>query len=127
MMSLSELLSVAKLRAPLILKRQLIIRRCSMTIPVLASCPHALLASGILIVEPHAGLLTAPSMLLAASDHYLGVSNYSENQAGRSEECEVAIACPETCLARYLFLQNIFGIRSRRRQPSWQIAEWADC
>lgn len=63
-----------------------------MTLQVLKPFPYTLLPSGILIVEPHAGLLTARSMLLAAADYYVGVSACSENEVERNNECEVAIA-----------------------------------
>ena len=39
-------------------------------------------------------------MLLAAADHYVGVSNVSANEAERSDECEVAIAILSESLGR---------------------------
>jgi hypothetical protein len=71
-----------------------------MTLQVLNPFPYTLLPSGILIVEPHEGLLTARSMLLAAADYYVGVSACSGIQSERSEECEVAIAILSESLGR---------------------------
>jgi hypothetical protein len=71
-----------------------------MTLQVLNPFPYTFLSSGILIVEPHEGLLTARSMLLAAADHYVGVSNVFANEAERSDECEVAIAILSESLGR---------------------------
>jgi hypothetical protein len=56
-----------------------------MTLQVLNPFPYTFLSSGILIVEPHEGLLTARSMLLAAADHYVGVSKVF----GRTRPSEV--------------------------------------
>ena len=39
--------------------------------------PYELLPSGILIVEPHPGLLAARALLLSAADCYLAVLNVS--------------------------------------------------
>ena len=74
-----------------------------MTLQVLGSRPYTLLPSGILIVEPHEGLLAARSMLLAAADHYVGVSIPSGSEAQRTEGCEVAIAILSESLG-YAFL-----------------------
>jgi len=71
-----------------------------MTLQVLSSFPYSFLPSGILIVEPHEGLLTARSMLLAAADHYVGVSACSGNQSERNEEREVSIAILSESLGR---------------------------
>jgi hypothetical protein len=71
-----------------------------MTLKVLNPFPYTILPSGILIVEPHEGLLTARSMLLAAADHYVGVSACSGNQSERNKECEVAIAILSESLGR---------------------------
>jgi len=71
-----------------------------MTLQVLNSFPYTFLPSGILIVEPHAGLLTARSMLLAAADYYVGVSACSGNQSERNEEREVSIAILSESLGR---------------------------
>jgi hypothetical protein len=71
-----------------------------MTLQVLNSFPYTFLPSGILIVEPHEGLLTARSMLLAAADHYVGVSACSWNQSERNEEREVSIAILSESLGR---------------------------
>jgi hypothetical protein len=74
--------------------------RRSMTLQVLNSVPYTFLPSGILIVEPHEGLLTARSMLLAAADYYVGVSACSGNQSERNEEREVSIAILSESLGR---------------------------
>lgn len=39
---------------------------------IITHSPYSLLPSGILIVEPHEGLLAARTMLLAAADYYVG-------------------------------------------------------
>ena len=63
-----------------------------MSLQILAPRPYTFLPSGILIVEPHEGLLAARTMLLAAADHYVGVSSSSGSHARRAEACEVSIA-----------------------------------
>lgn len=66
--------------------------RCSMSLQVLASRPYTLLPSGILIVEPHEGLLAARSMLLAAAEHYVGIPSASSDEVEKGKGGEVAIA-----------------------------------
>ena len=63
-----------------------------MTLQILAPRPYTFLPSGILIVEPHDGLLAARSMLLAAADHYVDVSKATNGEPERSDEREVAFA-----------------------------------
>ena len=63
-----------------------------MILQVLNPFPYTLLPSGILVVEPHEGLLTLRSMLLAAADYYVGASACSENQTKQGAEREVTIA-----------------------------------
>lgn len=75
-----------------------------MTLQVLSPCPYTFLPSGILIVEPHEGLLSARSMLLAAADYYVGVSACIENSVERNNECEVAIAILSESLGRAVLI-----------------------
>lgn len=75
-----------------------------MTLQVLKPFPYTLLPSGILIVEPHAGLLTARSMLLAAADYYVDVSAYSEQEVEKNNECEVSIAILSESLGRAVLI-----------------------
>ena len=82
-----------------------------MKLKLLSSCPYTFLPSGILIVEPHEGLLTARSMLLAAADYYVGVSACSDTKAEQSEECEVAIAILSESLGRAVLSETAEIVR----------------
>ncbi len=77
-----------------------------MTVKVLAPCPYTLLPSGILIVEPHEGLLAARSRLLAAADQCIGISSACVSEVERSEDCEVALAVLSESLG-YAMLSKI--------------------
>lgn len=61
---------------------------------VITRSPHTFLPSGILIVEPHEGLLAARSSLLAAADYKRRASGLASTrvQQGGTNEYEVALA-----------------------------------
>ncbi len=65
-----------------------------MNLQLSARSPYVLLPSGVLIVEPHEGLLAARSLLLATADYYVGVSGSTGIGApqGRCDGYEVAVA-----------------------------------
>ena len=66
--------------------------RCSMTFQVLALLPYIYLPSGILIVEPHEGLLAARSMLLGAADQSADLSIRTDLEPRQSNERDVTFA-----------------------------------
>ena len=77
--------------------------------------PYTFLPSGILIVEPHEGLLAARTMLLAAAHYYVGVSGSTGTEAsqGRSEGYEVAVAILSESLGHRTLSATAQVIRER--------------
>ena len=63
-----------------------------MTFQVLALLPYIYLPSGILIVEPHEGLLAARSMLLGAADRSATLSKSTDSEPRQRNERDVTFA-----------------------------------
>ena len=80
-----------------------------MTLQVLALLPYTYLPSGILIVEPHEGLLAARSMLLGAAGRNADLPVVSELQG--SGECNVAFALLSESLGYAVLSQTARLIR----------------
>jgi hypothetical protein len=78
--------------------------------------PYALLPSGVLIVEPHPGLLAARSLFLAAADCYLAVSSESK-PALPVPDLEVSVAILSQSLGNSALASIAQGVRAR-----WPIA-----
>ena len=76
---------------------------------------YVLLPSGILIVEPNEGLLAARAMLLAAADHYVGVSGSrgTEMPQGDRDEVNVAVAILSETLGHAVLSATALGLRHR--------------
>ena len=84
-----------------------------MNLQTVTYSPCTFLPSGILIVEPHEGLLAARTMLLAAADYYVGVSG-SETSAvpkGRTDADEVVVAILSESLGHALLSATAQAIR----------------
>ncbi len=86
-----------------------------MNLQVITHSPYTFLPSGILIVEPHEGLLAARTMLLAAAEYYVGVSNScgSDIPHGRNDGCEVAVAILSESLGESILSATAQVIRHR--------------
>jgi hypothetical protein len=76
---------------------------------------HAFLPSGILIVEPHEGLLAARTLLLAAVDYHVGVSGFNGMKApqGRCDGYKVAVAILSESLGRCQLTAMAQAVRQR--------------
>lgn len=86
-----------------------------MNFQVVTHSPYTFLPSGILIVEPHEGLLAARTMLLAAADYYVGVSSpcEAEDRQARSDGYEVAVAILSESLGYAILSATAQVIRER--------------
>jgi hypothetical protein len=88
-----------------------------MKLQLVTHSPYTFLPSGILIVEPHKGLLAARTMLLAAADYYVGVSGSTGTEVpeGRSEGYEVAVAILSESLGYTILTSTARAVRERWR------------
>jgi hypothetical protein len=87
-----------------------------MQIQQVTSRPYVLLPSGVLIVEPHLGLLAARTLFLAAADCYLAVSSESK-PAASVPDLEVNVAILSQSLGKSALASLAEGVRAR-----WPVA-----
>ena len=85
-----------------------------MSLQAVRNSPYTLLPSGILIVEPHEGLLAARTMLLAAAEYYLGVFGALLTEVPqRVDGHEVSLAILSESLGHGMLSATALGIRHR--------------
>ena len=82
---------------------------------IITHSPYTLLPSGILIVEPHEGLLAARTMLLAAADYYVGevALNGAETCKTGNGQYDVAVAILSESLGCLLLSATARVVRER--------------
>ena len=78
--------------------------------------PYAPLPSGVLIVEPHPGILAARTLFLAAADCYLAVSN-EDQPVPQTPDLEVNVAILSQSFGKSTLASLARGVRTR-----WPVA-----